>query len=50
MLQPVRAGGETKKLDDYNLNGIVIQPGIKVGEYEKMVMESIYGKGVAQDT
>lgn len=44
VLEPLQAGGDSTKLEGYDVNGVVIQPGITVGEYEKKIMESIYGK------
>ncbi|KAF2719321.1 Clavaminate synthase-like protein [Polychaeton citri CBS 116435] len=48
LLEPIHAVGETEKLQNYDANGVVIQPGITVGEYGRLVMEKIYGSSVAQ--
>ena len=50
VLEPVKTGGETEKMERYEANGVVIQPGITVGEYGRLIMENIYGSGVAQKT
>lgn len=44
VLEPLRDGADGTKLEGYNVNGVVIRPGITVGEYETKIMESIYGK------
>jgi hypothetical protein len=48
VLQPIVSDSEgvAAKLKDYNVNNVVIQPGITVGEYEAKIMSSIYGTGV----
>ena len=48
VLEPIRASEERENIKQYEANGIVIRPGITVGEYGKMIMESIYGSSVAQ--
>lgn len=48
ILEPIRDAGENEDLNNYNANGIIIQPGITVGEYGRRVMESIYGTNVEQ--
>ncbi|KAK4544416.1 hypothetical protein LTR36_004307 [Oleoguttula mirabilis] len=47
VLQPLKQeeGGEAQVLRDYNANGVVIQPGVTVGEYLKVIMNNIYGNG-----
>ena len=49
ILEPVKPAANGEKLKDYNANGVVIQPGITVGEYGKLIMQSIYGAGVEKD-
>lgn len=48
VLEPL-AGGSQERLKGYNANGIVINPGITVGEYQRKIMEKIYGNGAAQE-
>lgn len=48
VLEPVVLAGDGEKMDRYEANGVVIQPGITVGEYGRIIMENIYGKGVAE--
>ena len=50
VLEPLQAGDEQDRMGTYNANGVTIQPGITVGEYGRLVMESIYGTSVAQTT
>ena len=45
VLEPI---GERAKLGKYNTNGFDIYPGITVGEYGKLIMESIYGTAVQE--
>ena len=47
VLEPIKSGTGLQ-MKNYEANGIVIQPGITVGEYGRIVMESIYGSSVAQ--
>ena len=44
VLEPVVGQGEAK-IGKYNANGVIIEPGITVGEYGRMIMENIYGTG-----
>jgi isopenicillin N synthase-like dioxygenase len=48
VLEPVRRGGKEEAMGEYKANGLVLKPGITVGEYSDMIMTSIYGKAVAQ--
>lgn len=50
VLQPVKAAGEQDNLENYKANGVTISPGITVGEYSKIVMDSLYGAGVGQQS
>ncbi|KXL50029.1 hypothetical protein M433DRAFT_134441 [Acidomyces richmondensis BFW] len=46
VLEPLGTFCDTKALKNYNANGVLIQPGITVGEYGRRVMENIYGNHV----
>lgn len=49
VLEPVKpVGEEGKVLQDYRANGVVIRPGVTVGEYLKVIMNNIYGNGGEQ--
>lgn len=49
VLEPIKQGFEVaEELKGYSANGVVIQPGITVGEYGKLIMQNIYGSGVKQ--
>lgn len=50
VLKPIKARNGQKDLQMYQANGVTIRPGITVGEYSRMIMENIYGGGVAQAT
>ena len=49
VLEPVHKDGNAEDLKEYRANGMVLTPGITVGEYSNMIMESIYGKAVAKE-
>ena len=48
VLQPIKADNPEEQMDTYEANGVRIKAGITVGEYGRMIMENIYGAGVAQ--
>lgn len=48
VLEPVKSDGE--KMREYKANGVVIRPGITVGEYGGLIMKNIYGGGTAEKT
>lgn len=48
VLQPLN-NGSAEGLKGYNANGIEVSPGITVGEYQKKIMEKIYGASVKQE-
>ena len=47
VLEPITIAGQGK-IQTYESNGMILKPGITVGEYTKKVMEGIYGSSVAQ--
>jgi isopenicillin N synthase-like dioxygenase len=50
VLEPIKIGNEQDQIRSYQANGVTIEPGITVGEYGRIIMESIYGSSVAQKT
>lgn len=48
VLRPLVNDGSAETLKGYNANGIEVSPGITVGEYQKKIMEKIYGAGIKQ--
>jgi isopenicillin N synthase-like dioxygenase len=48
VLEPVKKGDDKEEMKEYRANGMVLTPGITVGEYSNMIMESIYGKAVSK--
>lgn len=48
VLEPIEIGDEQHKLEQYEANGVIIKPGITVGEYGRIIMENIYGSSIAQ--
>ena len=50
VLEPlVGNGGEKGEAERYETNGIVLEPGITVGELSRRIMEGIYGKGINKE-
>ena len=50
VLEPVQSKDQQEKMEKYEANGVVIHSGITVGEYGRIIMENIYGSGVAQES
>lgn len=48
VLEPIKTEESGNATDTYEANGVVIKPGITVGEHGRLIMENIYGRGVAQ--
>jgi isopenicillin N synthase-like dioxygenase len=46
VLEPITIEGRGK-IETYESNGMILRPGITVGEYSKRIMEGIYGSSVA---
>ena len=42
VLQPIDVGGPGNNMESYEANGVIIKPGITVGEYGRLIMENIY--------
>ena len=45
VLEPIISNESGEGMGRYDVNGVVIEPGVTVGEYGRMIMESIYGSG-----
>ena len=48
VLEPIKIGDEQRDMEQYEANGVIIKPGITVGEYGRIIMEGIYGSGVTE--